>query len=152
MVEMDRILRPEGKVVIRDSPEVLDKVARMAHAVRWSSSIHEKEPESHGREKILIATKSLWKLPSNSHWRHKRRRKEEALLNLVGTVTCSPALICLSLRHQPDDIYFFVFVTLHLNVLQSYNVLILLILGHTWLCQWFMWGVYLLEATCDLHE
>ncbi|CAB80883.1 predicted protein of unknown function [Arabidopsis thaliana] len=67
MVEMDRILRPEGKVVIRDSPEVLDKVARMAHAVRWSSSIHEKEPESHGREKILIATKSLWKLPSNSH-------------------------------------------------------------------------------------
>lgn len=67
MVEMDRILRPEGKVLIRDSPEVLDKVARIAHAVRWSSSIHEKEPESHGREKILIATKSLLKLPSNSH-------------------------------------------------------------------------------------
>ncbi|KAL1198142.1 putative pectin methyltransferase QUA3 [Cardamine amara subsp. amara] len=67
MVEMDRILRPEGKVLIRDSPEVLDKVARMAHAVRWSSSIYDKEPESHGREKILIATKSLWKLPSNSH-------------------------------------------------------------------------------------
>lgn len=67
MVEMDRILRPEGKVLIRDSPEVLDKVARMAHAVRWSSSIHDKEPESHGREKILVATKPLWKMPSNSH-------------------------------------------------------------------------------------
>ncbi|KAH0933687.1 hypothetical protein HID58_010804 [Brassica napus] len=67
MVEMDRILRPEGKVLIRDTPEVLDKVARMAHAVRWSSTIHDKEPESHGREKILVATKPLWKMPSNSH-------------------------------------------------------------------------------------
>ncbi|KAH0890739.1 hypothetical protein HID58_053168 [Brassica napus] len=55
MVEMDRILRPEGKVLIRDTPEVLDKVARMAHAVRWSSTIHDKEPESHGREKILLS-------------------------------------------------------------------------------------------------
>ncbi|KAH0855778.1 hypothetical protein HID58_084039 [Brassica napus] len=67
MVEMDRILRPEGKVLIRDTPEVLDKVARMAHAVRWSFSIHDKDPESHGREKILVATKPLWRMPSNSH-------------------------------------------------------------------------------------
>ena len=62
MVEMDRILRPEGTVVIRDSPEVIDKVARVAHAVRWSATIHEKEPESGGREKILVATKTFWKL------------------------------------------------------------------------------------------
>ncbi|XP_050237427.1 probable pectin methyltransferase QUA3 [Mercurialis annua] len=67
MVEMDRILRPEGTVVIRDSPEVIDKVAHIAHAVRWTATIHEKEPESHGREQILVATKSSWKLPSASH-------------------------------------------------------------------------------------
>ncbi|XP_065864760.1 probable pectin methyltransferase QUA3 [Euphorbia lathyris] len=67
MVEMDRILRPEGTVVIRDSPEVIDKVAHVAHAVRWNAAIHEKEPESHGREKVLIAKKSFWKLPSASH-------------------------------------------------------------------------------------
>ncbi|XP_057979051.1 probable pectin methyltransferase QUA3 [Malania oleifera] len=67
MVEIDRMLRPEGTVVIRDSPEVIDKVGRIAHAVRWSATIHEKEPESHGREKILVATKSFWKLPSASH-------------------------------------------------------------------------------------
>ncbi|MBA0589618.1 hypothetical protein Gorai_018357, partial [Gossypium raimondii] len=65
MVEMDRMLRPEGTVVIRDSPEVIDKVARIAHAVRWTATINDKEPESHGREKILVATKTFWKLTSS---------------------------------------------------------------------------------------
>nr|AXF38109.1 methyltransferase [Bergenia purpurascens] len=64
MVEMDRILRPDGTVIIRDSPEVIDKVGRIAHAVRWTATLHEKEPESHGREKILVATKNFWTLPS----------------------------------------------------------------------------------------
>lgn len=56
------MLRPEGTVVVRDSPEVVDKIARVARAVRWTTTTHEKEPESHGREKILVATKSFWKL------------------------------------------------------------------------------------------
>lgn len=60
MVEMDRILRPEGTVVVRDSPEVIDKVNRVAHAMRWTTAIHEKEAESSGRERILVATKPLW--------------------------------------------------------------------------------------------
>ncbi|KAF3501660.1 hypothetical protein F2Q69_00039393 [Brassica cretica] len=34
MVEMDRILRPEGKVLIRDTPEVLDKVARIQYMTK----------------------------------------------------------------------------------------------------------------------
>lgn len=67
MAEMDRILRPEGTVVVRDSPEVIDKVARIARAVRWTATIHQKELESNGREKILVATKTFWKLPSASH-------------------------------------------------------------------------------------
>lgn len=62
MVEIDRILRPEGTFVVRDSPEMIDKVGRVARAVRWTVSIHEKEAEAHGREKILVATKHLWKL------------------------------------------------------------------------------------------
>ncbi|XP_073142732.1 probable pectin methyltransferase QUA3 [Henckelia pumila] len=64
MVEMDRMLRPEGTVVIRDSPEVIDKAARIARAIRWKATIHEKEPESHGTERILVARKNMWKLPS----------------------------------------------------------------------------------------
>nr|GMC82767.1 probable methyltransferase PMT13 [Ipomoea batatas] len=66
MVEIDRMLRPEGSVVIRDSPEVIDKSERIAHAVRWTTSIYEKEPGSNGREKILVATKKLWNLSSTS--------------------------------------------------------------------------------------
>ncbi|KAJ7962318.1 S-adenosyl-L-methionine-dependent methyltransferases superfamily protein [Quillaja saponaria] len=67
MVEIDRILRPEGTVVVRDTPEVIEKVARIARAVRWLATIHDEEPESHAREKILVATKTVWKLSSSSH-------------------------------------------------------------------------------------
>ncbi|KAJ4952608.1 hypothetical protein NE237_029440 [Protea cynaroides] len=66
MVEMDLMLRPNGTVV-RDSPRVIDKVAHIACAVRWTTTIHEPEPESKGREKILVATKTFWTLPSYSH-------------------------------------------------------------------------------------
>ncbi|QHO08498.1 putative methyltransferase [Arachis hypogaea] len=61
MVEMDRILRPEGTVVVRDTPEVIEKVARVSEAVRWKATIYDKEPESHAQEKILVATKTFWK-------------------------------------------------------------------------------------------
>lgn len=67
MVEMDRILRPEGTAVMRDAVEVIDKVVRIAGAIRWKVKVHECEPESRGAERILVATKPLWKLPSSSH-------------------------------------------------------------------------------------
>ncbi|CAH1416342.1 unnamed protein product [Lactuca virosa] len=67
MVEMDRLLRPQGSVVIRDSPELLTKINRIADSVRWKSTIHNKEPESQGRDRILVATKPLWTLTSSSH-------------------------------------------------------------------------------------
>ncbi|CAL5192599.1 unnamed protein product [Lathyrus oleraceus] len=62
MVEIDRILRPEGTIVVRDAPEVIDKVARIAHSVRWKPTIYDKEPDSHNSEKILVLTKTFWKL------------------------------------------------------------------------------------------
>nr|GMD62385.1 probable methyltransferase PMT13 [Ipomoea batatas] len=60
MVEIDRMLRPQGTVVIRDSPHVIESVERIARVVRWTASIHEDEPGSHGTEKILVATKKIW--------------------------------------------------------------------------------------------
>ncbi|KAI4377994.1 hypothetical protein MLD38_015540 [Melastoma candidum] len=66
MVEMDRILRPEGTVVIRDSPEVIKVVFNVARAVRWTATVHEQEPESHANEQILVATKPLYKPSSAS--------------------------------------------------------------------------------------
>ncbi|KAL0347839.1 UNVERIFIED_CONTAM: putative methyltransferase PMT13 [Sesamum calycinum] len=64
---MSRMLRPKGTVIIRDSPEAIDKLSHISHALRWTTSVHEKEPGSHGRERVLVATKSLWKLTSASH-------------------------------------------------------------------------------------
>lgn len=66
MVEIDRMLRPEGTVIIRDSPEVIEKIEWISRAIRWRASIHDKEPDSLQREKVLVATKKLWKLPSGS--------------------------------------------------------------------------------------
>ncbi|RAL54090.1 hypothetical protein DM860_004561 [Cuscuta australis] len=66
LVEMDRILRPEGTVVFRDSPQVIRRLERITQAVRWTSSIHEDEPGSPGTEKILVATKKHWTSDSSS--------------------------------------------------------------------------------------
>ncbi|KAJ3680140.1 hypothetical protein LUZ60_016418 [Juncus effusus] len=62
ILEMDRILRPEGKAIIRDSENVINKVIKIAHGFRWTIQIHDPEPESSGGEKILVATKTFWKL------------------------------------------------------------------------------------------
>lgn len=66
-MEMDRILRPEGTVVVRDSYEVINKVEQIAHAIRWTAEVHKSEPESRGGdERILVATKTFWTLPATS--------------------------------------------------------------------------------------
>uniref|UniRef100_A0A0C9RLG6 Methyltransferase n=1 Tax=Wollemia nobilis TaxID=56998 RepID=A0A0C9RLG6_9CONI len=66
MIEMDRILRPEGTVVVRDIPMVIEKVAKIASAIHWSTEIHNTEPESNGKEKLLVASKQFWPLQSSS--------------------------------------------------------------------------------------
>lgn len=67
MVEVDRILRPEGTVLIRGTPEVINKISRIAQSLRWMVNIHNSERESVGREKILVAVKKLHVLQSASH-------------------------------------------------------------------------------------
>ncbi|KAK4381178.1 putative methyltransferase PMT13 [Sesamum angolense] len=52
-------MRPEGTVVIRDSPEVIDKIDRISRAIRWRID------ERKMRKKV--ARKNFWKLPSASH-------------------------------------------------------------------------------------
>lgn len=66
MIEMDRILRPEGTVVVRDTPKVIDRVAKIASAIRWSTEVYDTEPESNRKEKLLVATKQFWTLSSIS--------------------------------------------------------------------------------------
>lgn len=57
LLEMDRILRPEGTVIIRDDVDMLLKVKIIAQAMQWDARIADHERSPHEREKILFAVK-----------------------------------------------------------------------------------------------
>ncbi|KAK4435556.1 putative methyltransferase PMT20 [Sesamum alatum] len=59
LLEMDRILRPNGYAIIRESSYFADTVATLAKGMRWSCR---KEETEYGveTEKILICQKKLW--------------------------------------------------------------------------------------------
>ncbi|KAL5204708.1 hypothetical protein ABZP36_009579 [Zizania latifolia] len=60
MLEMDRILRPEGTVILRDDVEVLLKVQRIASGMRWKTIMANHEDSPHIPEKVLYAVKRYW--------------------------------------------------------------------------------------------
>lgn len=60
LLEMQRILRPEGAVIIRDRFDVLIKVNDITNQMRWSGTIYPDEENSgfdHGT--ILIVDNSI---------------------------------------------------------------------------------------------
>ncbi|KAK8944103.1 putative methyltransferase PMT17 [Platanthera zijinensis] len=60
LLEMDRILRPEGTLVFRDTVEILVKVRAITKGMRWDSKIVDHESGPFNPEKILVAVKSYW--------------------------------------------------------------------------------------------
>ncbi|PWZ19559.1 putative methyltransferase PMT17 [Zea mays] len=60
LLEMDRILRPEGTVIIRDNVEVLVKVQAITGGMRWKSQIMDHESGPFNPDKILVAVKTYW--------------------------------------------------------------------------------------------
>ena len=56
---MDRILRPEGTVIIRDNVEVLVKVQAITGGMRWKSQIMDLSGPFNP-DKILVAVKTYW--------------------------------------------------------------------------------------------
>ncbi|CAL1373754.1 unnamed protein product [Linum trigynum] len=60
LLEMDRILRPEGTVIIRDTVDVLVKVQGITNRMRWTSQIMDHESGPFNPEKILVAVKTYW--------------------------------------------------------------------------------------------
>ncbi|KAL5973675.1 hypothetical protein ACLOJK_030331 [Asimina triloba] len=60
LLEMDRILRPEGAVIIRDSVEILNKVRKVVNGIRWDSRMLDHEDGPLIPEKILVAVKRYW--------------------------------------------------------------------------------------------
>ncbi|ESW24316.1 hypothetical protein PHAVU_004G120000 [Phaseolus vulgaris] len=63
VLEMDRILRPEGSVIIRDDVDILVKVKSIVNGMDWDSQIVDHEDGPLEREKLLFAVKNYWTSP-----------------------------------------------------------------------------------------
>ncbi|RDX68838.1 putative methyltransferase PMT15, partial [Mucuna pruriens] len=66
LLEMDRILRPEGSVIIRDDVDILVKVKSIVDGMDWDSQIVDHEDGPLEREKLLFAVKNYWTSPAAS--------------------------------------------------------------------------------------
>ncbi|KAM0946789.1 putative S-adenosyl-L-methionine-dependent methyltransferase [Dioscorea sansibarensis] len=60
LLEMDRILRPEGTVIFRDKVDTLVKIQEITGGMRWTSKIMDHESGPFNPEKILVAIKTYW--------------------------------------------------------------------------------------------
>ena len=63
---MDRILRPEGAVIIRDDVNVLNNVKRIADGMRWNTKMADNEGGPLLSEKIILAVKRYWVAGENN--------------------------------------------------------------------------------------
>lgn len=64
LLEMDRILRPGGGVIIREDVDVLIKVKELTKGLQWKGRIADHEKGPHERVKIYYAVKQYWTVPA----------------------------------------------------------------------------------------
>nr|XP_048332718.1 probable methyltransferase PMT15 isoform X1 [Ziziphus jujuba var. spinosa] len=67
LLEMDRILRPEGSIIIRDDVDFVVEIRSMMDAMEYDTWIANHEKGPHDREKILLAVKRYWTSSSPNH-------------------------------------------------------------------------------------
>lgn len=57
IAEVDRVLRPEGKLIVRDDAETIQQVEGMVKAMKWEVRMtYSKEKEG-----LLSVQKSIWR-------------------------------------------------------------------------------------------
>lgn len=59
MLEMDRILRPGGRVYIRDSVSVMDELQEIGKAMGWHMRLWDTAEGPHASYRILTCDKQL---------------------------------------------------------------------------------------------
>ncbi|CAM8919301.1 unnamed protein product [Rhodiola kirilowii] len=67
LLEMDRILRPEGAVIFRDEVDTLVQVKKILSGMRWDTKLVDHEDGPLVLEKILIAVKQYWVTGDNGN-------------------------------------------------------------------------------------
>ncbi|XP_011626491.1 probable methyltransferase PMT6 isoform X2 [Amborella trichopoda] len=60
LLEMDRILRPQGFVIIRDEPPIISSIRDLAPKFLWNTKLHNLVDEKNQRELVLICQKKFW--------------------------------------------------------------------------------------------
>ncbi|CAN6337777.1 unnamed protein product [Urochloa humidicola] len=60
MLEMDRIIRPQGFIIVRDEKNTLLRIIDLAPKFLWEVSTLMLENEEHGTEQVLICRKKFW--------------------------------------------------------------------------------------------
>ncbi|KAE9587730.1 putative S-adenosyl-L-methionine-dependent methyltransferase [Lupinus albus] len=53
IVEIDRVVRPDGYVVVQDSMEVMNKIGPILHSLHWSVTLYQNQ--------FLVGRKSFWR-------------------------------------------------------------------------------------------
>lgn len=59
-MEMDRMLRPEGAVIIRENVDMLSEVGSIASGMKWDIKLIDHEEGPHLSEKVLFGVKKYW--------------------------------------------------------------------------------------------
>ncbi|EFJ31436.1 hypothetical protein SELMODRAFT_168608 [Selaginella moellendorffii] len=57
MLEMDRILRPQGTILVRDTTKMVEKISKIAYALQWTTEVLTTEGGVLGKERLFVATK-----------------------------------------------------------------------------------------------
>ncbi|KAK9671153.1 hypothetical protein RND81_12G009800 [Saponaria officinalis] len=60
MLEMDRVVRPQGYVIIRDEDSITTRVKELAPKFLWDVSLHQLENKQKNLETVLICRKKFW--------------------------------------------------------------------------------------------
>ena len=62
IAEVDRILRPEGMLIVRDNVEIVSEVENMAKSLQWEVRL----TYSQNKEGLLCVKKTFWR-PTETH-------------------------------------------------------------------------------------
>ena len=61
LIEMDRILRPTGFIIIRDKQTVIDFVKKYLTVLHWEAvATHGSESDQDGDDIVFVIQKKLW--------------------------------------------------------------------------------------------